>query len=324
MKLLQKFFAILLALSLLVSCAPTNLEILSAKENALKSGGDYSSYLALEYLQFSRSLKSTGSLLDSEYFAKKGLYAASRRKIFPENPIKWKADPQQLEELIAIQKRMELVITRQIESQLPIQTAHLFYLYDCWASKESKPIFRASELSKCKSRFSKLLDEIEYYLDDLKKDRQPKTVIVEPEFRRFEILFDLNSYKFNDRANRDLLTVLKYLKTLNGDYRILLVGNADRVGSDLYNQGLALERVEIVKNYMTKNGVSADFIETRSVGEDFPDIITREGLQKQSNRTVGIYILRGAKSFAAFPLPLIENYVYREGVENARKERGLE
>ena len=323
MNLFKKVFLSSLIIFLAASCSPTDLQLLSAKENMLKSRNEYNSYLALEYLQFSRNLKSTGSNSDSKYFAKKGLYAASNRKIIPENPIKWRADPQQLEELVSTQKRLELVMTRQMQSQLPIQMAHLIYLYDCWTSKESKPIFRASELSKCKNKFSKLLDEIEYYLDDLKKDRQPKTIITEAEFERFEILFDFNNDRFNDKANKDLVAVLKYLVTLNGDFRLLLVGNADRVGSELYNQGLAMKRVQTVQNYLTKNGVGEDFIETRSLGEDFPDIITKEGMQQQSNRTVGIYILKGAKSFTAFPLPLIENYVYREEIAKARKERGL-
>ena len=110
---------------------------------------------------------------------------------------------------------------------------------------------------------------------------------------------------------------------MKGDYRLLLVGSADRTGQELLNQNLALKRVEVVKNYFIKNGVTEDLIETRSFGEDFPDIITAKGVQEQSNRAVGIYVLKGAKSFDGIPLPLIENFVYREGIEKARKDRGL-
>lgn len=301
----------------------SNIDLLSMRENNLRAVDSYNSYLALEYLQFARNLSQSGNKKDSNYFAKKGLKAAENEEVIPENPIKWGADSAQLEELIATQKRLEMTDDLQIKKQIPIQLAHLNYLYDCWASKESKPIFRASELAKCKVRFLKLLEEVEYYIDDLKKDRTPKTIIIEPEFESFEILFDFNNDKFNEKANKDLLSILKYLLNSRGEYRLLLVGSSDRVGLELYNHDLSMKRVQVVKNYLIKNGVAEDLIETRFYGEDFPDILTKQGSQHQLNRLVGIYVLKGAKSFADYPLPLIQNYIYRKEIKNARKERGL-
>jgi len=215
------------------------------------------------------------------------------------------------------------LIDQQLKFQLPIQLAHLTYLYDCWISRESKAVFRSDELAQCRVRFSKLLDEVEQYSDERVKDRQLKVEIIEPKFEQFEIFFDFNNSKFNNKANKDLLILLKYLSCLYGDYRILLVGNADRVGNEIYNQQISYKRAEMVKNYLTKNGVAENMIELRSVGEDFPDILTKDGTQQQDNRIVRIYVLRGAKSFKNFPLPLIENFVYRESLLKARKERGL-
>ncbi len=289
----------------------------------LRSRGTYESYLALEYLQFSRNLASGKNQKDAQHFLNKSSEVGLGKEVVPENPIAWGADPAQIEELVAMQKRLELVSTPQMQNRLPIQMAHLTYLYDCWAAKESKPIFRSSELAKCRGRFYKLLEEVEFYIDDLKQDHEPSSVIVEPQFQRFEILFDLDLNKFNDKANKDFLKILQYLMTMNGDYRLLLVGNADRSGKELRNQNLALKRVETVKNYLIKNGVTEDLIEVRTFGEDFPDIITKKGEQEQSNRSVGIYVLKGAKSFDKIPLPLIENFIYREGIKAARQKRGL-
>lgn len=294
-----------------------------ANENALRAQGTYNAYLALEYLDFSRNLAAGKNKKDAEYFLNKSSLAAVDGIIIPENPLDWDADRTQLEELIAMQKRLDMVSIPMMQNQLPIQMAHLTYLYDCWAAKESKPIFKGSELAKCRARFYKLLEEIEYYIEDQKKNLQPITTITEPEFKRFEILFDLNSFKLNTNAQKDFQDILKHLLLLKGDYRILLVGSADRTGKELLNQTIALRRVDVVKNYFTKNGVTADLIETRSFGEDFPDIITAKGVQEQSNRSVGIYVVKGAKSFEDFPLPLIENFVYREGMQKARKDRGL-
>ena len=320
---LKIFLSLLLAI-LSISCAEKKRSYdVIGNENALRAQGTFNAYLALEYLDFSRNLSSGKNKKDALYFLEKSQKAAADEVIVPENPIKWGADPTQIEELVAMQKRLDVVSTPQMQNQLPIQMAHLTYLYDCWAAKESKPIFKSSELAKCRGRFYKLLEEIEYYVEDQKKDLQPVTTITEAQFQRFEILFDLNSFKLNDKATKDFLAIIDYLMAMKGDYRVLLVGSADRTGKELLNQNLALKRVEAVKNYFNKNGVTDDLIETRSFGEDFPDIITAKGVSEQSNRAVGVYVLKGAKSFETFPLPLIENFVYREGIEKARKERGL-
>jgi len=310
------------------SCATpyetTNVDRLTAISGNLKTQGGYDSYLALEYLEFARNFTTIKDNKNANYFAKKGLAAARGDYVVPENPTYWRADLAQMEEMILMQKRLENAIeTPQIKFQLPIQAAHLTYLYDCWISRESQVVFRVAELAQCKSRFYKLLDEIELYIDDLKKDKQPPVVIKEPEFKRFEILFDLNIAKLNDQGSKDMLSIIKYLISLNGDYRILIVGNADRTGSELLNQNLALRRAGLIKNYLTKNGVPDNLIELRSAGEDFPDIVTVKGIQHQLNRTVGVYVLKGATSFSDYPLPLIENFIYQEEIKKARKKRGL-
>lgn len=320
---LKTFFLFLITIIFATSCAK-NLEHFSEMEGMLKTKGGYDSYLALEYLSFSRSLASVEDKKISEYFAKKGLDLVNGEDVVPENPIFWGADPAQIEGMILMQKRLEMVLTTpHLKFYLPIQLAHLTYLYDCWISRESKALFRADELSRCRVRFGKLLEEIEHYVEDSKKDKQPKVEIKEPEFERFEVFFDFGSEKFNDKANKDMVAMLNYLGQLNGDYRILLIGKADRFGIGLYNQSLAFKRAEIVRNYLIKNGVAESLIEMRSAGETFPDILTKDGVQQQKNRVVEIYILKGVGSFSDFPLPLVQNKVYRQEIIKARKERGL-
>ncbi len=334
MKLFRILKSVTLILLIITSCAEQtdrhhpNSEIakrLIAMESNLRTKGGYSSYLALEYLSFARSLFAIGDKKNSDYFMQKGVRAANGEYLTPENPITWQADPAQVEEMLLMQKRLELVLDEpHITFYLPIQTAHLFYLYDCWISRESKAVFRADELAGCRTRFSKLLDEIENYIDDLHKDKEPVTQIVEPEFESFRILFDFGFNQFSDKANKDLLEVLKYLKTLNANYRIMVVGNADRVGLEIANQHLAFNRAEVVRNYLIKNGVPQELVEIRSFGEDYPDLITKDGIQEQYNRSVGIYVIKNMRDFKYLPLPLIENEIYRKDIEKERKIRGLE
>jgi len=318
---LAKIFQIAV-LFFVASCA-SNIHKLAQKENGLKLDNFYSSYLALEYLEYSRNLAIQKRWNNANYFAKKGLDSSYGRKVIPESPVEWGVAMADREDAIMAQKRLENISTYEAQKALPIQMAHLALLYDCWISNDNKPTFKTNEFSRCKLRFYRLLEEIENYIDDLHKDHQSQTNVVEPDFERFEVMFDLDNFNLNDKANQRIIEVIKYLGTLNGDYRLLLVGSADRSGNRLYNENLAIKRVEVVRNYLIKNGVAKDLIEIRSYGEDFPDIITQKGAQQQSNRIVGIYVLKGGGSFAPYPLPLITNNVYKDEIIKVRSKRGL-
>jgi outer membrane protein OmpA-like peptidoglycan-associated protein len=324
-------FVKILTLSLIIlttsfSCGkkPTPLELLSGQEPMLRSQGNYNAYLALEYLRFARRLISAKDENLSQHFAKKGRDASLGINVIPENPLVWNADQGQMTAMVLMQKRLENVLLHsRSKAYLPIQTAHLTYLYDCWITRESQPIFHSDDVAVCRVRFTKLLEEVETYIDELKKDKTKKLEIIEPQFEKLEIDFDLNLAKLNEKGTKKLVDFLKYLKTININYKLLIVGNADRSGKELYNKGLAMKRADTVENYLIKNGVHKEFIEGRSVGEDFPDILTKDNLTNQQNRSVAIYLLKGHGSFSSYPLPLLENIIYKNEIESAREERGL-
>ena len=313
------------ALFLVFSCAKiSNKQILENLGPELKSKGGYESYLALEYLDFSRKLLLVKDLKASEYFAKKGLNIIKGVPYVPENPLEWKADKSRIEELILMQKELEILLNnRTLIYQMPIQMAHLSYLYDCWASKESKAIFMADELSHCRVNFGKLIDEIQTYLEENKKNKIPDVQIVEPEFLRFEIIFDAENYLLSDKANKDMIEIMDYLNSLRGKFRILITANPDNAMKISQNKALIINRINVVKNYLIKNGVEEDSIEERVESEDFPDIIASEDIKNQINRSVGIYVLRGQGDFKPYPLPLLQNLLYKAQVEKARSEQGL-
>ena len=319
-----KFFFVTFLL-LLCSCEKIIYQqILANREQDLKSRGGYESYLSLEYLDFSRRLSLVKDLEASEYFAKKGLDIMSGKVFAPEDPFNWEADKSRVEELILMQKKLEILLNnKNLVYQMPIQMAHLSYLYDCWASKESKEIFIADELSHCRVSFGKLIDEIEVYLEEMSKNKAPDVQIVEPEFSRFEIIFDAENYLLNDKANKAMIEVVDYLNNFRGKFKILITANPDNAIKALYNQTLVKNRVEIVKNYLIKNGIDENSIEERIESEDFPDIIANDDIKNQINRSVGIYVLRGDSDFKPYPLPLLQNLLYKAQIEKARKERGL-
>jgi len=310
---------------LVFACRNNSLDILNSKESILKSEPVYESYLALEYLNFSRKLKTIKDEENSEYFAKKGLETFMRKDILPENPLRWKVDNKQIKEMIFMQKRMEEIDSiSSLRVQLPIQIAHLHYLYDCWISKESKPIFAGDDLANCRVTFSKLLEEIETFYVESKKDKTPKTKIIEEKFDRFEIAFDAQNSNLNDQSSKQLLGVLDHLKNVKGEYNFLLVGNGDDNSNSLINQNLAKDRVNVVKNYLIANGVVENLISINYEGEDMPDIVTNDSQDNKINRIVGVYIFYQGNNFSPYPLPLLQNLYLRDQISKTRKQRGLQ
>lgn len=310
---------------LIFSCASkTDLQRLLEIEINLKTQHSYNSYLALEYLAFARNLQSIKETKSAKYFAKKGLKVASSQMVIPENPIDWDADRSQINAMIIMQKRLEVILQHpQAKQYLPIQMAHLFYLYDCWVSRESKPEFLDPSLAKCRTVFVKLLDEVEDYIDNLGKDKIVPVKISTPEFVEFTIEFDYNSYQINSSAQKILIKTLDYLQTLDGEYTILVVGNTDRVGKKIYNDILSFKRAKIARDYLIKNGVDESVIELRSFGEDFPDIITKDQTKHQFNRSAVIYVIKKYFGKNPLPLPLIQNEIYKNKIKEARIKRGI-
>jgi hypothetical protein len=317
-----KIILIALAITFQASCSGS-LGYLASKENKIRSRGDFNSFLALEYLEYSRDLANKHNSRDSKYFAKKGLRAYKNKPVDPEIPANWYLDPNDIGEAQKNRERLENLVTPEVKKTLPIQSAHLIMLYDCWITKARDP-WQLTDMSKCKARFNDLTDEMEQYLAGLAPQPQIREIeTLPPEFVKFDVYFDLDSYKFNEKANGEFLQLMDHLKKLNGDYTILLVGAADRSGSELYNDSLARKRVLVAKDQLIKNGVPADSIEVNSMGESNPQIITKDDKQNKYNRRVSVYVLKGRDSLSTIPLPLIDNYIYKKEIGEAKKEVGV-
>jgi outer membrane protein OmpA-like peptidoglycan-associated protein len=313
----------LLIFLFLSSCA-NKLQDLASREQELKNRQTLNGYLALEYLQYSRDLANKYNWRDSDYFARKGIKVSRNEEIYPEVPENWDLDNSQIEQAtLGRQKLIQLFFNPKARQILKPQLAHLQLLYDCWISREKEP-WQLADMARCKVLFFRLEEEINKYLEEQKPKKEIKIIqITQPEFTRFDIYFDLDFYKFNNKADNTFDDLLRHLGTLNGDYKILLVGNADRMGKKLYNDALAQKRSLVVKTRLIKNGVPQDLIEVKSLGEDDPQIITDEGDKNKNNRRVSVYILKGKDNLSEIPLPLIDNYIYKQDIIKAKKQRGV-
>jgi hypothetical protein len=106
-----------------------------------------------------------------------------------------------------------------------------------------------------------------------------------------EINFEFNSSILSD----GFPSLLRLADLLNQhkDYRVKVTGNTDYVGSAAYNEKLALQRAEAVKNFLVKYGASAEQIATSGEGKRSPEVdnATKEG--RFMNRRVTLEVRDG-------------------------------
>jgi hypothetical protein len=79
----------------------------------------------------------------------------------------------------------------------------------------------------------------------------------------------------------------------------------------------------MVEGRLIRNGVPKNLIEIKSLGEKGSEILTKNNVRNKNNRIVSVYILKGRDDLSAIPLPLIDNYIYKQEILKIKKQRGI-
>ena len=106
-----------------------------------------------------------------------------------------------------------------------------------------------------------------------------------------DVNFEFNSSILSD-AYPSLLR-LGELLSQHPDYKVKVVGNTDYIGSDGYNDKLAVARAETVKSFLVKYGAKAEQITTSGQGERNPEVDNRSAEGRFINRRVTLTVTDG-------------------------------
>lgn len=97
------------------------------------------------------------------------------------------------------------------------------------------------------------------------------------------------NFEFNSAILSDgfptLLWLADFLKG-HSDYRVKIVGHTDYVGSNAYNNELAIARAESVATFLTKYGASRNQLSTSSEGRRVPEVSNNSKEGRFVNRRV--------------------------------------
>lgn len=102
--------------------------------------------------------------------------------------------------------------------------------------------------------------------------------------------FALDSSEINPKYVGRLSQAVEILKQ-QSDLKLLITGHADALGSQEYNNQLALDRAEQVERYLLIFGLPSSRIETQSVGSNNPLFQGDSKAVRLTNRRVSIEIL---------------------------------
>lgn len=108
---------------------------------------------------------------------------------------------------------------------------------------------------------------------------------------KLSIYFEFNDAEFKNDQQTD--SRVAEFKQWLGKYpasKLSVTGHTDLIGTELFNQDLALKRAEVVAKYLESSGISADRMLVESKGESEPaaDYLTSEGRAKNRRTEVTI------------------------------------
>ncbi|HSF56672.1 MAG TPA: OmpA family protein [Candidatus Binatia bacterium] len=105
-----------------------------------------------------------------------------------------------------------------------------------------------------------------------------------------DVLFEFDKAALKAGSARSLAKITEFLRE-NPQRQITIEGYTDNVGSDNYNLELSQRRAEAVRDFLVQNGISADRITARGLGEEYPVASNETEAGRQQNRRVQIIIV---------------------------------
>lgn len=100
-------------------------------------------------------------------------------------------------------------------------------------------------------------------------ERKETQVVTSAQTEMIGVFFDFDKNKIRDDQEENVEKIHQWLQK-NPEKKITIIGRADPIGTDPYNEKLGERRAKAVKSWLVKNGIEASRIDTKSIGESNP------------------------------------------------------
>ena len=253
------------------------------------AGGNFVQESAHDYVGFSTMLthsghQMTGDWADVDYFSRKAIAAESGQVVPPEDNSNWAIPleyPYGFRTQMA-QQRVRLVndLDRGGRDRFPALAARTQVAYDCWLERTEGDWVKEFD-GQCHKDYVADITALELALDG-----KPVAAAVRGS-HEYNVYFEFDKSALTPQA-REIVDQAAATMKRDKSSKVNLVGKADLSGTDPYNLALSHRRADTVKNVLIADGVPANQIEERWVGEREPPVPTAQGVREPRNRVVEI------------------------------------
>lgn len=224
--------------------------------------------------------------VDADYFARKSMAAGAGQVVPPEQNSNW-AIPLEVPmgfrtQLAQARIRLVAALDGGARERAPSIAAHAQVSYDCW-NERMEDNWQTGQDGPCRREFLAAMSELE----GAKAPPAPPAAAPEAPTSEYRVYFEFDRAELTGEARQIVLQIATQVRN-NPSLRVVLVGKADRAGSDSYNMALSKRRADVVKNELARASVPASRIDEHWVGEREPPVPTPPGVREPRNRVVEI------------------------------------
>ncbi|MBT3535823.1 MAG: OmpA family protein [Rhodospirillaceae bacterium] len=256
----------------------------------------YDGYIGLSKMEYKE-----GDYEDSDRFAMRAMKASTAKKDTAVKPEGFKArnlPADKADDLRKARGRLMIALHQGGRENYPRFAADAQVKFDCWM-QEQEENFQPKDIEACKKGFMKAIAKLEKAVAPkpvakkmmkkkmpmmAAKPRAPEPVDVDG---IYIVFFDLNSSKLNPASQRILRKAAAEF-ALTDSPGMNLNGHTDKAGPAGYNYDLSQRRLNAVRGYLMKMGVTQPSLLSSAYGEEKPLVPTRDGKKEKRNRRVEI------------------------------------
>ena len=291
MKALHKFGA-LTAIALLGGCGTTSVGYDMHDLSMAKPSGDaFTQALTTEYRVLADfEANQMYDWRDADYYAKKGLQAASGQAVQPQEIAARDLPADHVGELTSARGELMNLLGAGAAAKVPARAAKAQAKFDCWMEQQEEN-FQPKDIAACRDEFYAALKDVKVAMAPAPMPKMAETPPPTPAIpARFIVYFPFDSSKVSEEAMKTIEAAAAAAAKDKLDLSV--TGYADRAGAEDYNMGLSLKRAEAVRDLLGTKDIMGDKITVGGRGEADQAVVTPDGVKEQANRRVEIILLK--------------------------------
>lgn len=267
-----------LSLLAMAGCGGTRL---ADARKITPTGDAFTVALANGYLEQSRRAYGGGDYAASDTWADMSMAAATGAPPAPTAVSEWDLPGDKVGELTDARARLMRAYDEGAKVEAPVAAAHAQVMLDCWMQKQAANTMPA-DITTCRSGFLNAMDDVDRALAG---PGAPNSYMV---------FFDWNRADLTPEARAIVEDAAAAAKAGKVE-RIVVTGFADTTGKPSYNMKLSERRAGAVAEVLEANGIVAETISIRGLGEESPIVPSGDRVREPQNRRVLIELGMPAK-----------------------------